>query len=99
MAIELEPPVSKSSTGSRNFYLPPTDSEHKFHKTGIENWLPIGFNLEIIIIIITTVGERLKVLYSHPKSLRITLETYHKPKTAQVLSNPTPSLKSSTNPQ
>ena len=43
MVIEMEPPVSESSTGSQIF-MPPTDSEHKFHKTGIENWLHIGFN-------------------------------------------------------
>ena len=26
------------------FYAP-TDSEHKFDKTEVENWLPIGYNL------------------------------------------------------
>ena len=41
--IELRPPVSKSSAGSQNFMLP-TDFDHKYHKTGIKNWLPIGFN-------------------------------------------------------
>ena len=30
-----------------NFYVR-TDSENKFHKMGIRNWLPIGFNLEVI---------------------------------------------------
>ena len=35
MIIELGLPVLESST----------DSEHKFHKTGIKNWLPIGYNL------------------------------------------------------
>ena len=34
--IELGPPVSKSSIGSQNF-MPPPDSEHKFHKAAIEN--------------------------------------------------------------
>ena len=29
------------------FYAP-TEYEHKFHKTGIEVWLPIGFNLAVI---------------------------------------------------
>ena len=43
MITELGPSVSKSSTGSQNFYAP-TDSEHKFNKTEIENWLPIRFN-------------------------------------------------------
>ena len=42
--IKLRPPVPESSTGSQNFLLP-TDSEQKFPKTGIENWLPIGFSL------------------------------------------------------
>ena len=44
MVIELGLPVSEPSTGSQNF-PPPTDSEHKFHKMGIKNWLLIGFNL------------------------------------------------------
>ena len=43
--IELGPPlVSKSSIGISKFY-DPTDSEHKFHKTRIKNWLSIGFKL------------------------------------------------------
>ena len=42
--IELGPTLSESSTGSQNF-MPLADPEHKFHKTGIENWLPIGFSL------------------------------------------------------
>ena len=32
-------------TWTTKFY-DPTDSEHKFHKTRIENWLSIGFELE-----------------------------------------------------
>ena len=49
------------------FYAP-TDSELKFHKTGIENWLPIGFNLALIstTLSLTTNGESFKVLYTHP---------------------------------
>ena len=49
------------------FYAP-TDSEHKFRKTGIEDWLPIGFNLALITTTLhsTTNGESLKVLYIHP---------------------------------
>ena len=43
--IELGPPVSESSTRISKFYNP-TDSEHKLHKTRIENWLSIGFELE-----------------------------------------------------
>ena len=45
--IELGVLVSASSTGSQNF-LPPTDSEHEIHKTGIKNWLTIGLNLALI---------------------------------------------------
>ena len=65
--VELRPSVSESSTGSQTFYTP-TDSEHKFHKTGIENWLPIGFNLAFITTTLwsTTNGKNLKVLYTHP---------------------------------
>ena len=40
--IELGPPVSESST---SLSIAPIDTEHKFNKTGIENGLPIGFNL------------------------------------------------------
>ena len=35
----------ESSTKILKFY-DPTDSEHKLHKTRIENWLSIGFELE-----------------------------------------------------
>ena len=42
--IELGPPVSESSTRILKFYAL-TDSEHKFDKTEIAYWLPIGFNL------------------------------------------------------
>ena len=41
---ELGLPVSDSSTRSQNF-MPSTISERKLHKTGIDNWPPIGFNL------------------------------------------------------
>ena len=37
-------PVLESSTRSRNF-MSSTDSKHKFHKTEIEIWPSIGFNL------------------------------------------------------
>ena len=43
MVIEMGPPLSECSTGSQIF-MPPTDFKRKFHKTGIENWLLIGFN-------------------------------------------------------
>ena len=42
--IKLGPPVLEPSTRISYFYAP-TDSEYKFHKTGIENCLPIGFGL------------------------------------------------------
>ena len=42
--IELGPPVSEYSTRISKFYAP-TNSKHKFNKTDIENWLPIGFSL------------------------------------------------------
>ena len=81
--------------------LCPNDSEHKFHKMGIKNWLPLGFNLALTTIKLcsATNGESLKVLYTHPQSLGITLETFHLPETAQVLSNPTPITQSSIKPQ
>ena len=41
---ELGPPVLESSARISIFYAP-TDSEHKFNKKEIENWLPIGYNL------------------------------------------------------
>ena len=34
--MELGPPVLESSTKISKFYAP-TDFEHKFHKTGMEN--------------------------------------------------------------
>ena len=45
-----------------------TDFEHKFHKTGIENWLLMGFNLALktITLCSTTNGKSLKALYTHP---------------------------------
>ena len=42
--IEVGPPVSETPTGISKFYAP-ADSELKFDKTEIENWLTIGFNL------------------------------------------------------
>ena len=41
---EPGPPVLESSARISKFYAP-TDSEHKFNKTEIENWPPIGYNL------------------------------------------------------
>ena len=41
MLNELGAPVLESSARISKCYAP-TDSEHKFNKTEIENWLPIG---------------------------------------------------------
>ena len=41
---ELGLPVLEPSARISKFYAP-TDSEHKFNKTEIENWPPIGYNL------------------------------------------------------
>ena len=42
--IELGPPLSESSTSISKFH-DPTNSERKFYKTRIENWLSIGSEL------------------------------------------------------
>ena len=42
-------PVSEFSTKISYFYAP-TESEQKFHKTGVKNWLPIGFGLGFPLI-------------------------------------------------
>ena len=44
MVTELRPPVSQSTTRISKFYAT-TISELKLHKTKIENWLPMWFNL------------------------------------------------------
>ena len=44
MVIKLGPSVSESSTRILKFYEP-SDSEHKLHKTRIQNWLSTGFEL------------------------------------------------------
>ena len=44
MVIELGLPVSECSTRISKFCAP-TNSEHKFNKTKIGNWLIMGFNL------------------------------------------------------
>ena len=33
-----------------SYFYALTDSEHKFHKTGVENWLPVGFELGFALI-------------------------------------------------
>ena len=42
--IKLTPPRAESSTKVSKFH-PPTDSEPKFHKARIENWLPSELKL------------------------------------------------------
>ena len=43
-----------------------TDSQHKFHKTGIENWLTIGFNLALITTTLrSTTNRRALMWISH----------------------------------
>ena len=44
MVIRLGPPVLESLTRISKFY-DRSDSEHKFHKRMIENWLSIDFEL------------------------------------------------------
>ena len=44
MKIELELSMSEFSTRISKVYAP-IDSEHRFHKKRIENWLPIGIDL------------------------------------------------------
>ena len=41
---ELGPLVLESTARISKFYAP-INSEHKFNKTEIENWLPLGYNL------------------------------------------------------
>ena len=74
MVIELGPPVSESSTRISKLY-DPTDSEHKCHKTKIQYFLSIDFELdppdwEPTVITTTpcsaySIMGRLKVLYTH----------------------------------
>ena len=45
MVLKFGPSVSQWSIWISKIYNP-TDSEHKFHETKIENWLSIGFELE-----------------------------------------------------
>ena len=69
----------------------PTDSEHKFHKTRIENWLCIGLDSpdrEPTVVTTTTCSTdsqtvpmmgSLKLLYTNLQSLGTILETFHFP--------------------
>ena len=69
-----------------NFY-DPTDSEHKFHKTKIENWLSTGFELDFPWLgtyshnhytMFSMMGSH-KLLYTHLQSLGTILETLQFP--------------------
>ena len=104
---ELGPPVLKSSTRIWKFYTP-TNSELKFYKSRIENWLPIGFNLRSFwweptvktsTLCSTANGLSLKVLYTDSWSREITLKTFHFFRTLQVFLNPTPTTQSTIKPQ
>ena len=90
MGIELKPLVSESLIDSQNIML------HWFWT----NWLPIGFNLALITTTLcsTTNGESLKVLYTHPWSLAITLETFTSLKLCKCYQIPHPSLRVASNP-
>lgn len=55
--IKLLPPVS-ASTKICNFHVL-TDSEHKFHKEGIEDWSPMGFYVQYWWLGIHWVGFQL----------------------------------------
>ena len=53
------------------------------------DWEPAVITAKLCL---STNGKYLQVLYTHPKSHEITLETFHFPKTVQVFSNPTPNI-------
>ena len=85
--IELGPPVSESSTRFSKFY-DTTDSEHKSHKTRIENWLSKGLELGFPWLktycynhytLFNSMMGSIKLLYTHPQSLGTILETFHFP--------------------
>ena len=74
----------------------------------IVNCLLIGFNLGSYslgtrspnhYIYSIANGKSLKVLYTHPKNLDKTLETFHFPEIVQLVSDSTPITQSSINPQ
>ena len=83
----------------------PTDSEHKLHKTRIENRLSIAFDLgspwlgtyshNHYTISTLQYDGSLKILYAHLQNLGTILETFHCPLTVQVLSKSIPSDQSS----
>ena len=98
--------MSESSTSILKLYVP-TVSEHKLHKTGIENGHPLNSIYDRLYwenVLITTNlcstanDEVLKVLHTHSESLGITLETLHYSETVQKFPNRTPITYSSVNP-
>ena len=69
---ELGSTVLESSARISKFYAP-TDSEHKFNKTEIKNWLPMGHNLGSSWLVTRSHnrytmmnGNNLQVLHTHP---------------------------------
>ena len=71
---ELRSPVLESWARISKHYAP-SDSEHKFDKKEIKDWLPVGYNLgsswlEPAVITATLCssanGNSLQVLYTHP---------------------------------
>ena len=101
MVIELGPPLSGSSTKISKFYNH-NDSEHKLHKTRIENWLSIGFELEFpwlgayshnhyTMFNLQYDGESKSFIYPSSKSSN-NHGALSLPLTAQVLLKSTPSI-------
>ena len=45
-----------------------TGYEHKFHKTEIQNWLPIGLNLALITAILCSTKLRMLIFLVQPLS-------------------------------
>ena len=58
----MGPLVSEFSNKISKFYVP-TDSEYKFYKARIENWLPIGFELESLWLAIRSDNHLLGTCY------------------------------------
>ena len=88
----------KPSTKISKFYAL-TDSERKFNKMGIENWVPIDWEPAVITTALCPTANEysLKVLYLYSKVLM-----RDNPLTSlklQVFSNPTPITQSSISPR
>ena len=85
-AIELGPPASESSTKISKFHAP-TNSEHKFHKARIENWLPIEFKPGSPWLRIRTHNHQLGTCWVGVLLLGTRSSTTE---TVQLFQNPTP---------